>query len=65
MMRMERPRELKAHHLRREAWIYTRQSSQRQVRENVGSAEYQRSQSDLARKTRLGCPQDRMLRGRG
>ncbi len=35
-------------HLRRQAWIYIRQSTEMQVRENRGSTEYQRDQVQIA-----------------
>ncbi len=45
---MERPYEIKATHLARKALVYVRQSSEAQVRDNRGSAEYQRGLARLA-----------------
>jgi DNA invertase Pin-like site-specific DNA recombinase len=45
---MERPHEIKATHLARKALVYVRQSSEAQVRDNRGSAEYQRNLAQLA-----------------
>lgn len=58
-MHVTRPPELKAHHLRREAWIHCRQSTLTQVRENTGSTEYQKSQVEHARA--LGWPETRIV----
>ncbi len=46
----ERPREIKAHHLARKAYVYIRQSTERQVLQNVGSTAYQRGQAEHARR---------------
>jgi DNA invertase Pin-like site-specific DNA recombinase len=48
MPMQHRPGEIKDFHLARKALIYVRQSSESQVRDNQGSAEYQRGLAELA-----------------
>lgn len=55
---IERPREIKAHHLARLAVVYIRQSTQKQVDKNTGSTDFQRRLADYARA--LGWPEDRI-----
>ena len=55
---VERPPEIKAHHLARRAVIYIRQSTQKQVEKNTGSTEYQRKLVNYARS--LGWSDDRI-----
>jgi len=54
----ERPREIKATHLARTAVVYMRQSTELQLRENVGSTDAQRSQRRYAEA--WGWPDDRI-----
>ena len=49
-MENQRPPEIKATHLAKDAAVYQRQSTARQVEENTGSGEYQRAQAEWALK---------------
>src|SRR5206468_2409478 len=53
-----RPAKIRPHHLRRDAIIYLRQSSEAQVREHIGSAISQRNLTELPR--RWGWPENQI-----
>jgi len=53
---IERPPEIKAHHLARLAVVYIRQSTQKQVEKNTGSTDFQRKLANYARA--LGWPEE-------
>jgi DNA invertase Pin-like site-specific DNA recombinase len=57
-MTNQRPPQIMRNHLNRLAVVYVRQSTLRQVRENSGSTDYQRSQTAYA--LRWGWPEDRI-----